>query len=51
MSSPLGHLLDHKFKHNFQDALNPQCICGKTLNQHVITFSTIIISPMTEAPF
>ena len=24
----LGHLRDHKFKHNFQDSLNPVCNCG-----------------------
>ena len=43
-------LRDHKFKHNFQDTLNPLCIRGNTLKQ-LITFSTIIISPMKEAPF
>ena len=51
MSSPLSHLRDHKFKHSFQDALNPLCICGKTLKEHLITFSTITISPMKKAPF
>ena len=48
MSSPLSHLRDHKFKHNFQDTLNP-LICGKTMKQHLITFSTI--SPMKEVSF
>ena len=51
MSSPLGHLSDHKFKHNFQDTLNLLRICGKTLKQHLITFSTITISLMKEAAF
>ena len=51
MSSPLGHLRDHKFKHNFEDTLNLLCICGKTLKQHLITLSTITISPIKEAPF
>ena len=50
MSSPLSHLRDHKFKHNFQDTLNP-LICGKTMKQHLITFSTITISPMKEVSF
>ena len=50
MPSPLGHLRDHKFKQKFEDRLNPLCICGKTLKR-LITFSTIIISPMKEAPF
>ena len=51
MSSPLSHLRDHKFKHNFQDTMNLLCICGKTLKQHLITLSTITVSPMREAPF
>ena len=25
----LGHLREHKFKHSFQDSLNPICSCGK----------------------
>ena len=50
MSSPLSHLRDHKFKHNFQDRLN-SLICGKTMKQHLITFSTITISPMKEVSF
>ena len=24
----LSHLRDHKFKHSFQDSLNPMCYCG-----------------------
>ena len=24
----LSHLREHKFKHNFQDSLNPFCNCG-----------------------
>ena len=27
----LSHLQDHKFKHNFQDALNPICNCGEDI--------------------
>ena len=50
MSSPLSHLHDHKFKQNFPDTLNQLCICGKTLKQHLITFSAITISSMKEAP-
>ena len=44
-------LPDHKFTHIFQDTLNPLCIPGNTLKQHLITLSTIIISPIKEAPF
>ena len=51
MSTPLSHPCDHKFKHNFQDTLTLLCICGKTLKQHLIMFSTITISPMKKAPF
>ena len=25
----LSHLLEHKFKHSFQDTLNPKCNCGE----------------------
>ena len=24
----MGHLREHRFKHNFQDCLNPICSCG-----------------------
>ena len=24
----LSHLREHKFKHNFQDSINPLCNCG-----------------------
>ena len=27
----LSHLSEHKFKHNFQDTLNPICNCGKDI--------------------
>ena len=27
----LSHLRDHKFKHNFQDILNPICNCGEDI--------------------
>ena len=27
----LSHLRDHKFKHNFQDTLNPICECGEDI--------------------
>ena len=51
MSRPLSHLVDHIFKHHFQDTLNLLCIYGKTLKQHLVKFSTITVSPMKEAPF
>ena len=27
----LSHLGEHKFKHNFQDCLNPLCLCGNEI--------------------
>ena len=51
MSSPLSHQRDHKFRYNISDTLNLLCICGKTLKQHLITFSIITILPTKEAPF
>ena len=44
-------LRDHKFTHNFEGTLFPLCIPGNTLKQHLITLSTITISPIKEALF
>ena len=27
----LSHLREHKFKHNFQDTINPLCSCGENI--------------------
>ena len=27
----LSHLREHKFRHNFQDILNPTCSCGENI--------------------
>ena len=27
----LSHLADHKFRHNFEDCLNPICSCGQEI--------------------
>ena len=29
----LSHLREHKFKHNFQDCLNPLCLCGNEMEK------------------
>ena len=29
----LSHLTDHKFRHNFQDCLNPICDCGQEIER------------------
>ena len=47
ISSPLRHLRDHKFK---QVSRHIECICGKILKQHLITFSPIIIPLMKLVP-
>ena len=31
MGLGLSHLAEHKFRHNFQDCLNPFCICGQEI--------------------
>ena len=51
MSRPLNHLREHKFRQNFLDTLNPLFICVKTLKQHLVTFSTVTLSPTKEASF
>ena len=32
----LSHLSEHKFKHSFQDTLNPICNCGKTSSHYLL---------------
>ena len=36
----LSHLADHKFRHNFQDCLNPICSCG---HQEIETTSHLLL--------
>ena len=38
----LSHLCEHKFKHSFQDTLNPLCSCGKEVET---TFHFVISCP------
>ena len=41
----LSHLADHKFRHNFQDCLNPICSCDQeieTTNHFFFPFSTYL---------
>ena len=37
----LSHLREHKFKHSFQDTLNPLCSCGVDIATTLIIFSTV----------
>ena len=39
----LSHLREHKFKHSFQDTLNPLCNCGQVLSP-LLVFSSIVPS-------
>ena len=38
----LSHLREHKFKHGFQDTLNPLCSCGKEVEA---TFHFLLLCP------
>ena len=38
----LSHIREHKFKHNFQDTLNPLCSCGKKVET---TFHFLLSCP------
>ena len=31
----LSHLVDHRFRHHFQDCLNPICSCGQEIETAV----------------
>ena len=42
----LSHLHEHKFKHSFQDALNPSCLCGlddQTKTHFLVTALCLVI--------
>ena len=45
LSVCMSHLHEHKFKHNFQDCLNPICSCGLNIESsshfllHCLTFN------------
>ena len=44
LSLGCSHLYEHKFKHNFQDCLNPPCSCSLEIEDTVhITSCTAII--------
>ena len=32
---PLSHLADHRFRHNFQDCVNPICSCGQEIGTSI----------------
>ena len=47
----LSHLRDHKFKHCFQDTLNPLCDCGNDTKRAKKIFSTAQVSiPLDKLP-
>ena len=45
----LSHLREHKFKHSFQDTINPLCNCGQVLSLLLIFSSTIPSLLMKDA--
>ena len=44
----LSHLREHKFKHSFQDILNPISVAVLMLNQLLITFSPVPCKTMKD---
>ena len=46
----MSHLREHKFKHNFQDCLNPICSCGLDIESTSHFFSTILQLMMNDTP-
>ena len=38
----LCHLADHKFRHNFQDCVNPVCSCGQEVEKSISYFTVLI---------
>ena len=38
----LSHFREHKFKHNFQDCLNPFYPCGNEIENATTTYSTVL---------
>ena len=46
----LSHLREHKFKHNFQDTLNPLCNCGMDVESSTHFYSSVPRILMKYAP-
>ena len=45
----LSHFREHKFKHSFQDTLNPICSCGNDIEtSELISCFTVLIIPMKD---
>ena len=47
----LRHSADHKFRHNFQDCLNPLVDVVRRLKQQAISFFTVPITVVQEKHF
>ena len=45
-----SHLKEHKFKHNFQDSIDPMCSCSSCLKQRFIFFSIAQILILKDKP-
>ena len=46
-----SHLKEHKFKHNFQDSIDPLCSWGKDIESTVHFFSIAQILQLRDRPF
>ena len=47
----LSHLADHKFRHNFQDCLNPICSCGQEIETIIHFLLHVSITVVQEKHF
>ena len=46
----LSHLADHKFRHKFQDCVNPISSCGRRLKLHPISCFADLTTIMQDRP-
>ena len=47
----LSHLTDHKFRHNFQDCVNPICSSGQEIETSTNSSFTVLITTVQNKPF
>ena len=47
----LSHLRYHKFRHNFQDCINPICVCGLQIETATISSFTVPSFNLLDNPF
>ena len=47
----ISHLKEHKFRHSFQDSIDPMCSCGSGIEKTINFFSIVQISIINDKPF